>query len=172
MFPCFEAATVRRGMKLLCREPDKLVFRLSKREYEALLVAVRLRSHLPRQARSITSDTPKEARLREAQEDLTNALKEHRQELSRWAEDLLADPTRCAAQKGSGYQLTLSASDSELVLQTLNEVRIAAWEKLGCPNLATGDRPEISDENFLCFWAFQVTDMFQGTLLAALAGED
>jgi hypothetical protein len=54
----------------------------------------------------------------------------------------------------------------------LNDVRVGAWEKLGCPDFESGDRPELSDENFLCFWAFQVTDVFQGELLAALMPEE
>ena len=159
-------------MKLLSRESENLVFRLSKREYEALLVALRLRAHLPRRPRSITSDTPKEDRLREAQDDLADALRANRQELSKGVEELLADPQRCAPQKGGGFRLILANGDSELMLQTLNEVRVGAWEKLGCPDFEAGDRPEISDENFLCFWAFQVTDLFQGVLLDALTGEE
>lgn len=159
-------------MKLLSREPEKLVFRLSKREYEALLVALRLRSHLPRRPRSISSDTPREDKLKEAQDDLADALGEHRLGLSKAVEELLADHGRCAPQKGGGYHLTLAAPETELLLQTLNEVRVGAWEKLGCPDFEAGDRPEISDENFLCFWAFRVTDVFQGALLAALSGED
>ena len=120
-------------MKLLSREPEKLVFRLSKREHEALLVALRLRLHLPRRPRSMSSDTPHEERLKEAEVDLGEALEEHRLALSKGAEELLADRGRCAPQKGGGYHLSLKAGESELLLQTLNEVRVGAWEKLGCP---------------------------------------
>lgn len=159
-------------MKLLSREPNQIVFRIAKREYEALLVALRLRSHLPRRPRSLASDTPREDRLIVAQEDLGAALKEHREELSQGMEALLADKARCVPQKGGGYQMILKGADAELLLQALNDVRVGAWEKLGCPDFEAGERPELSDENFLCFWAFQVTDVFQGELLAALMPEE
>lgn len=159
-------------MKLLSRNPESLVFRLSKREHEALLVALRLRSHLSRAPRSIASDTPREDKLRTAEADLADALKEHRTELTQGTESLLADTARCSPQKGGGYHLTLAPADSEMLLQALNDVRVGAWEKLGCPDFEGGDRPELNDENFLCFWAFQVTDLFQGELLAALSGEE
>jgi hypothetical protein len=107
-----------------------------------------------------------------AQEDLAAALKDHREELSQGMEALLADQARCVPQKGGGYQLILKGGDAELLLQALNDVRVGAWEKLGCPDFESGDRPELSDENFLCFWAFQVTDVFQGELLAALMPEE
>jgi hypothetical protein len=159
-------------MKLLHREPGKLVFRVSRREHEALLVALRLRTHLARRQRPMSSDTPKEERLRTAQEDLDAALQEHRRELAQAVEVLLSDQTKCAPQKGGGYHLTLADGDEEMLLQALNDTRVGAWEKLGCPDFEAGDRPEVSEENFLCFWAFQVTDIFQGELLAALSGEE
>lgn len=158
-------------MKLLRRESGKLVFRLSRREYEALLVALRLRTHLPRRGRSITGDTPKDKWAKAAQADLDAALAEHRKDTADAVEKLLADQERCAPQKSGGYHLTLGGGDEEMLLQALNEARVGAWEKLGCPDFEGGDRPEVSEENFLCFWAFQVTDLFQGTLLAALSGE-
>ncbi len=159
-------------MKLLSRNPEALVFRISKREHEALLVALRLRSHLSRSRRPIASDTPREDRVRTAEEDLAEAMKEHRQELTQGTENLLADAEKCVPQKGGGYHLELNPADSEMLLQALNDLRVGAWEKLGRPDIEGGDRPELNDENFLCFWAFQVTDLFQGELLAALTGEE
>lgn len=162
----------RRLMKLLSRSPETMVFRIAKREHEALLVALRLRSHLSRGRRSIASDTPREDKLRSAEEDLAAALKEHRDALTSGTESLLADTARFSPQKGGGYHLTLAPADSEMLLQALNDVRVGVWEKLGCPDFEGGDRPELNDENFLCFWALQVTDLFQGVLLAALSGEE
>jgi hypothetical protein len=159
-------------MKLLSRDPKSLIFRISRREHEAMVVALRLRSHLSRARRSIASDTLREDRLRTAEEDLAEALKEHREELTSGTERLLADAAKCSPQKGGGYHLTLAPADAELLLQALNDVRVGAWEKLGCPDFEGGDRPGLNDENFLCFWAFQVTDLFQGELLAALSGEE
>lgn len=159
-------------MKLLSREPDKSSFRISKREYEALLVALRFRNHLGRRPRPLCSDTTSDPRLISAQDDLASALADHRREVSEAVEALLADTERCQPQKGGGFRLTLSGAEFEQLLQALNEVRMGAWERLGCPDFDSGDRPEVSEENFLCFWAFQVTDLFQGELLSALHPED
>ena len=159
-------------MKLLARAPDRLVFRLAKREHEALLTTLRLCPLFPRQAKSITSDGADAAKLRAAQEDLDAALAEHRQAQLTALETLLADPERCAPLKPSGWSLVLSPADAEALLQALNEVRVGAWEKLGAPDFAAGERPKLTEENFLCLWAFQLSEVFQGVLLDALMGDD
>jgi len=159
-------------MKLLFREPGRLVFRVSRREHEALLTLLRMRAHFPRGPRPLTGDTATEARLRAAQADLDAALGEFRQELTTDVEALLADAGRCTPRKGGGYELTLNTEASQMLLQALNEVRVGAWEKLGCPDFESGNHPDLTEENFLCFWALQMTDLFQGVLLAALAGEE
>jgi hypothetical protein len=159
-------------VKLVFREPGKLVFRLDGREHDALRAALALRAHLPRRGRPLTGDTPTSDRLRLAQDELAAALKDHRRELTEGIEKLLEDPARCAPQAKGARILTLSNDDANLLLQVLNDVRLGAWETLGCPDFETGDRPQVTEDNFLCLWAMQVTDLFQGTLLAGLRGED
>lgn len=158
-------------MKLLKREPGRLVFRLSKRDHEALVTTLRLRPLFPRGTRSLASDTA-EAKLRAAQTDLDAALSEHRREQVSALEKLMADPVCCTPQQPSGWQLTLTDGDVELLLQALNEIRVGSWEKLGSPDFEAGQKPELNEENFLALWAFQLSEMFEGTLLAALMGED
>lgn len=159
-------------MKLLRREPGRLIFRLSKREHEALLTTLRLRPLFPRAARSIASDGAADRKLRAAQADLDAALAEHRREQVAVLEKLLADPARCAPQPPSGWQLTLGGGEAELLLQSLNEIRVGSWEKLGSPDFEAGQKPVLNEENFLALWAFQLSELFEGTLLAALTGED
>ena len=160
------------AVKLLSRESGQLVFRCSKRDHEALLTTLRLRPLFPRGARSIASDGAAGQALRAAQADLNAALAEHREEQIAGLDALLADPARCAPQPGGGWRLTLSHGDAEMLLQALNEIRVGSWEKLGSPDFEVGNRPQVDEENFLALWAFQLSELFQGTLLAALTGED
>jgi hypothetical protein len=158
-------------VKLLSREAGRLVFRLSKRDHEALLTTLRLRPLFPRRPRSIASDAEADQKLRAAQQDLDAALEEHRTEQVSAVESLMSDTARCAAQPGGGWRLTLNEADAEMLLQALNEIRVGSWEKLGAPDFESGQHPELNEENFLALWAFQLSEVFQGTLLAAMTGE-
>ena len=144
---------------------------MDSREYDALRAAVALRGHLPRKPRSLNSDAAVSAALREAEQDLAEALQDHRRELTEGVDALLSDPVRCAAQARGARILTLTPGDADLLLQTLNDLRVSAWERLGCPDFEAGDRPEVTDDNFLCLWALQVTDLFLAFLLTGLNGE-
>jgi hypothetical protein len=159
-------------MKLLKRAPGKWVFRLSRRDREALQTTLWLRTVLARTPRSISSDTITTDTLRSAQEDLDQALQEHRQELARTVDELLKDPNRCAVADNGTCDLTLTSDDMETLLQALNEVRVGAWEKLGQPNFDEGEVPEPDADNLHAYWALQLTDAFQGLLLMALSDED
>jgi hypothetical protein len=158
-------------MKLILRDSDRLVFRLSKREHEALLTTLRMSALFPLGPQPISRDAAAGKVVRSAQEELDQALSDHRVEQATAITCLLTDPLRCACQESGGWKLTLGPADTERLLQVLNEIRVGAWEKLGRPDFEKGTRPEITEENFLCFWAFQLTDLFEGVLLAALDGE-
>jgi hypothetical protein len=54
--------------------------------------------------------------LRAAQKDLDAALEEHRAEQVSAMEALMNDETRCAAQPGGGWRLTLNQADAEMLL--------------------------------------------------------
>lgn len=159
-------------MKLLKRAPGKWVFRLSRRDREALQTTLWLRTVLVRKPRSLSSDTISSDSLRSAQEDFDQALQEHRQELARNVDDLLKDPKRCAVAENGTCDLTLTSDDVETLLQALNEVRVGAWEKLGQPNFEEGEVPEPDEDNLHAYWALQLTDAFQGLLLMALSDEN
>lgn len=159
-------------MKLVSRDSDALVVRLDSREYDALRAALALRAHLPRRPRPITGDTAVAENLRSASQDLADALAEHRTALGQETDALLTDPVRCAPQPRGARLLRLSGQDATLLLQTLNDLRVRSWERLGCPDFDAGDRPEVTEDNFLCLWALQVTDLFQAFLLAGLTGAE
>lgn len=120
----------------------------------------------------MTGDTADSGTLRDAEQDLDEALKVHRDELTTGVDSLLTDPVRCASHSKGMRQLTLSAEDANLMLQALNDLRVGAWERLGCPDFESGERPEVNEGNFICLWAFQVTELFEAHLLEGLMGGD
>ena len=160
-------------MKLIRREPDGLVFRFSKREHEALMTTLRLAPLFPRGAEPISRESEGLTKVvPAAQADLDEALADHRLEQTAGVTALFTDPRRCSQMPGGAWQLTLNDPDATRLLQVLNDIRVGAWEKLGCPDFEAEKRPEVTEENFLCFWAFQLTDLFEGVLLAALEGDE
>lgn len=159
-------------MKLVSRDPDKLVFRLDSRDYDALRAAVALRSHLTRRRRPLTGEIAIPDSLRDAGNDLDEALTEHRREMTTAVDALLTDPVRCAEQSRGARLLSLTHDDANLLLQVLNDLRVGAWERLGCPDFEAGQRPEVNEGNFICLWAFQVTELFEAHLLEGLMGDD
>ena len=135
------------------------------------MAVVGLRVHLSRSNRSLTTDTAVDPQLRAAQEDFDLALVDHRQELTRALDALLKNPEKSVVPPEGGQMLILSSSEITLLLQGLNEVRVAAWEHLGSPDFEITNRPEVTDDNFLFLWAIQATDLFQSFLLSALEGD-
>ncbi len=117
-------------MKLLERDGDRLVFRMSPREKRLL---ERMLSFYPLQ-----SETPyplskgAEPGLDEANQWLAEARKEQRAELSGWMARRLCQGA-AFVEAGSGWKLVLDGADAERLLQVLNELRIGSWLKLGRP---------------------------------------
>ena len=73
---------------------------------------------------------------------------------------LLSDPVRCAVHGRGARLLSPDPSGRRPPAQALNDLRVSAWERLGCPDFEAGDNREVTDDNFLCLWALQVTDLF------------
>lgn len=157
-------------MKLISHEENRFVLRLDKREYDALMAVLGLRAHLQRRNPPLMADTVIDPKLKEAESDLHSALTENRRTLSDALARLMEDPERVSTQ-GRGRLLTMDASELDLILQGLNDARVAAWESLGSPELDDGNRPEVNDDSFLGLWTIQATDLFQSFLLAVLHGD-
>lgn len=67
-----------------------------------------------------------------AQELLREALREDRVELQEWLRRHLEGGTSLR-RVGSGWSLALGMSDVDRLLRVLNELRVGAWTRLGCP---------------------------------------
>ncbi|MBX3748190.1 MAG: hypothetical protein KF833_23010 [Verrucomicrobiae bacterium] len=151
-------------MKLLLRQPDRLVFALSSREktlLENLMVFFPMRPDNP----PILSREP-DARLTEATDLLQSNLREQRAELAGWIRTHLS-PEGALRPHGEAWILTLSGADTERLLQVLNDLRVGAWHKLGCPEDIDGSRLATSPSQAPLFMIMTLAGQFEMVLLAA-----
>lgn len=64
------------------------------------------------------------------------------------------------------WRLALSLEDAEWLLQVLNEIRVGAWLKLGCPENRI---PKLTSATAREIWTMEICGYFQMQLLEALA---
>ena len=153
-------------MKLVNSAQDRFVFHLSRREKDLLLTVTRLYPRItsPRQPLSKKGDLPE---CEASQRLLDEALAEHRAEAQKQAQTLLADPSRLG-QHETGWRLSLSRPDLEMLLQVLNEIRVGSWVLLGSPE--DHHHPALNAETAPHLWAMELAGGFEMALLQAMGG--
>ncbi len=152
-------------MKLLERTPERLVFSLSGREKTFL---ERLLSFYPLQRDprpSLSREHP--GMYADGESLLHEALREQHLELGGWLRIHLSDG-EAIRRTTQGWRLILASADVERLLQVLNELRVSAWTRLGCPE-------EIADESLAdapgdvpMFAIMTLAGQFQMALIHAL----
>ena len=151
-------------MKLSRADQNGLVFQLAKREKLLLLETLKLYPLVPA-AHHRLSKSGDAVQADENQRLLEGALAEQRQENRQQVLALLKEPERFRETE-SGFELKLTHSEIEWLLQVLNDVRVGSWLALGEPE--PGEEPEITEPNTKYHFALQVSGVFQSGLLAAL----
>ena len=154
-------------MRLLGKDSEGTSWVLAEVE-RGLLVAILRTPHGPRHAPRLSRAFP-ELQAAGAIE-LADELEGHRASTRARLLDFLEDaPTTGTVEgDGPGRLLRLAPADLEMFLQVLNEVRLGAWERLGCPNL-----PEPPDDlsteapEFRSWFELVVASRIQGFLLSA-----
>ncbi len=149
------------------RDGADWIFRLKSKERELLLSVLGFREQFPRRSSPISRDPDTATEFLEAGQELNSSLTAHRGSVAKSVDQMLKDPVRCRAIQG-GYELLMDSDQVHGLLQALNEVRIGAWEKLGCPDFESAVKPKISSKGVASLWVLQLTALFQGRLLAAL----
>ncbi len=156
-------------MKLLEREGERLVFRLSTREKQLLQ---RLLSFYPLQSESHAKlSKTADARFDDANELLVEARKEHQSELSGWLARRLSEGAAWVTA-GTGWRLVLDGADAERLLQVLNEIRVGAWLKLGSPeNLDAVEPDDTAVALAPLHGLMMLTGQFEMVLVHAMMGD-
>ena len=152
-------------MRLVRSANGKLVFLLGQRDKLMLLEVLKLYPRIPSASRPLT----KFGKLpgQEANQRLLDeALAEQRAENKKHLETFLTDPRRFADTQ-TGCRLTLSASDTEWLLQVLNDIRVGSWVLLGSPE---GKFDKLTLATAPHYWAMEMSGIFQSRFLEALEG--
>lgn len=159
-------------MKLLSQNADRLVFQLDPREVEILRQLVQV--GLTAERGPIRMSQKPEALPEGALEDFAAAMEQSRA-AGRALLQRVFEPQGGYLQEASGGArgcgLTLTRPDLEQLLQALNELKLAHWERLGCPDEEAPDEPE-SLEDLPSWMVIDLVNQVQMLLLRALASED
>ena len=150
-------------MRLIRTSQNKLIFRLGKREKQALNAVLKLYPRIP-SAHQPLSRTAKLPNQEAAQRLLNEALAEQRAENKKQVRAFLADPKRFAEDE-RGWFLKLSLMDIEWLLQILNDIRVGSWVILGEPK---EKNEELNATTAPHIWAMEASGYFQMGLLEAL----
>lgn len=151
-------------MKLLRTGKTGLIFHLGPREKQLLLETLELYPLVPASHHRLSrKDDPSQSD--ENQRLLEESLAEQRKENRQQVQAMLSKPQRFREIK-VGFELTLTHSEVEWLLQVLNDVRVGSWLALGEPE--QGKEPKVTKENASYLVAMEVCGMFQSFLLAAL----
>lgn len=157
-------------MKLLVREPGRLVYQLRARDRNSLRGILRLGSQLrrrpPRFTRGPIGFVPPDS-----DEMLRETALQQQQDSRESALGWLEDPARCVAGKG-GFGLTLTEAEAETMLQALNHAKMAFWEALGCPDENAPFHPAISPEIETLQQAKEIANAYIAWWVDSLSGDD
>lgn len=155
-------------MKFQERAGDSLVFRLGAREkpvVERLLAFYPLRPNTgPTLSRSGGPE------LAEADALLAESLREQRDELAAWVSRRLASG-EAFRKAGAGWHLELSPTEIDHLLQVLNDLRVGAWTRLGCPEDLGEDPASLRPEQAPLQMIMNLAGHLEIVLLHALIDE-
>lgn len=151
-------------MKLLHVKDNSYLFDLDKREKELLTLILRQYPVIP-PAHHKLSKSPAPAD-QPNQRLLDEALAEQRKENKKLVDAFLANPQRFHETQ-THSRMKLAATETEWLLQVLNDVRVGNWILSGSPDeLPYSADPD--DWNTPHVWAMELAGFFQMSLLHAL----
>jgi hypothetical protein len=153
-------------VKLISRDQDRTVWLLRGVDRDSLLLLLDAGLTRPTRRPGISRHS---ADLNDRfQADLGDRLKAHRAAMHGSVTGWLRDPAKCAEGKG-GHAWTLSVGEVETLLQALNQLRIAAWERLGRPDPLHPTAPLVPGSlEFLDWWILELASRFEGRVLHGL----
>lgn len=106
-----------------------------------------------------------------AQELLKESLREQRDELSLWMRAHLEEG-QALKRVANGWRLSLGWADADRLLRILNELRVGAWVRLGCPEEMREDTSTPSSGEAPFFVIMTLAGQFEILLIHALEGGD
>ncbi len=153
-------------MKRVSADDQAVLFQLRAPEHDALLDLLQTYPVVP-PAHQTVSKNLKNTHPTDYQHLLDEALAEQRAANQKHLHAWLATPGRFQRHK-AGFRFTLQRTDSEWLLQVLNDIRVGHWLRLGSPE--PGElKPQTLDREKLPAWLMmEMSGFFQMSLLEAL----
>ena len=105
--------------------------------------------------------------LADAEALLRESLREHKLDLAGWVRLHLAEG-EALRSTASGWRLTLEGDAADRFLQVLNELRVGAWSRLGCPEKIDDESLSERPGDVPFFAIMTLAGQFEMVLLLAL----
>ena len=153
-------------MKRVSADEQSVIFQLRAPEHDALLDILQTYPVVPPAHHSVSKELNDE-HTTDYQHLLDEALAEQRSANQKHLHAWLATPERFKKNK-AGYRFPLERTDSEWLLQVLNDIRVGHWLRLGSPE--PGElKPQHLDAKQLPAWLMmEMSGYFQMSLLEAV----
>jgi len=155
-------------VKRLWARQKQLVFEISTRERDLLFEILRLYPLVP-PAHHRLSKTDANDQFNENQRLLEEALAAQRAENRKHIQALLNEPGRFQTAP-NGLLLKISRSETDWLLQVLNDVRVGSWIALGSPDTEAGEKILVNEETAPHVRSMEIAGAFETVLLDALTG--
>jgi len=155
-------------VKRVSADDKAIIFQLSTRERDMLVQILQTYPVVP-PAHQPLSQELRDSQVTDYQRLLEEALAEQRAANKGHLHTWLTAADRFQKSK-PGLRFTLERTDSEWLLQVLNDIRVGNWLQLGSPE-RTGLMPPKLPPKFLPQWlAMEMSGYFQMIILEALEG--
>ena len=153
-------------MKRVSANDQAVIFQLRAPEHDALLDLLQTYPVVPPAHQSVSRNL-KDTHLTDYQHLLDEALAEQRTANQKHLHAWLNTPQRFKQNK-AGFRFTLERTDSEWLLQVLNDIRVGHWLRLGSPEPGALKPDSLGREKLPVWVMMEMSGYFQMSVLEAL----
>ena len=153
-------------MKRVSADNQAVIFQLRVREHDALLDILQTYPVVPPAHQSVSKNL-KDTHTTDYQHLLDEALAEQRTANKKHLHAWLTTPERFKKNKG-GRRFALERTDSEWLLQVLNDIRVGHWLRLGSPEPGALKPQNLDREKLPAWLMMEMSGYFQMSFLEAL----
>ena len=156
-------------MRLLRVDQDQFQFELGRNERLRFIYLLKLYPLVPATHHRLSKDR-KIPNGEENQQLLVEAHHHQREAHRKQVEVWLNDPHRFVAA-GSKFQVEISRSQIEWLLQVVNDIRVGSWIALGSPEMLDISSKQLNEQNAPQVMAMELAGYFESFFLEVINGE-
>jgi len=155
-------------VKFIQARQDQLFFEIGRRE-RSLLGEILQLYPLVSPAHHRLSKTAAAGQLKEHQRLLEESLAAQRAENRKNVRAMLDEPGRFRTAP-PGFRLKITRTETEWLLQVLNDVRVGSWIALGSPDTEAGEKIPLNEQTSPYIRSIEIAGAFEAVFLDALTG--